>query len=124
MQRRVTAHGVEVDPIERHPVGEAGPGAAEEVVHVDDDVEVGAVPRACGVVVALQEEPAQIDQRLGPALGGVAQLCVVQRFLDKVEGAVEHLAGHGLEVGVEAPAPLEGLRQGQARLGLGASHGE
>jgi hypothetical protein len=72
------------------------------------------------VLTVFEEEAADVDQGVGPLLARAAcRLCLPIGAAGQTQGGVEDLPRQGIEAPVQAPAPLQGLRQVQAGPRLG-----
>jgi hypothetical protein len=71
---RVAQESLQGRPIERWSVEEAPDGVVEAVdaFNVERDVEMGTVPSTGGLLLVVEEPPAQVDEAVGTALGGAA----------------------------------------------------
>jgi hypothetical protein len=73
---------------------------------------VGTVAAGAPRALVVEEEPADVAERVGSAGGGTAgRLVVGVGGLGNAQGGGEQFAGFGAQVGVETPPAGEGPRQ-------------
>jgi hypothetical protein len=114
VQGRVAQQPLDRRAIEAGAVDGRGPGAAQrpEALDVEDEVDVRAVAAGAPRPLVVEEEPADVAERVGPAGGRTAgRLVVGIGGLGDAQGGGEQLTGFGTQVGVETPPAGERQRQ-------------
>jgi hypothetical protein len=119
--------GVAQQPLDRRAVQAGavdgdGTGTSEGqvVLDVQHHVDVGAVAAAPAGVLVVEEEPADVPERVGAGGGAAPGLALGVWGLCLAQCAGEEFAGFRAQVAVEPPAVGQGARQVQALGWLGA----
>lgn len=78
-----------------------------EVLQLDDHVEVRSVAAAGPALLVIEEEPAHLDEGVGPACGEADGKILIPVWRSQAQGGSHHCATLGVECRIKDPAVIQ-----------------